>query len=83
MVNGYSPKSQQNQASRNRPRAPPYPAREFHVFHPTDDDSPMDSPVEKNQMGHLKNWYDRCAKDITDGQHIKDMWAKFNKADHG
>ena len=48
-------------------------SREFHVFHPTEDDCPMDSPVEKNQMDHIKKWYDRSARDMADGQQIKDM----------
>ena len=46
---------------------------EFHVFHPTEDDCPMDSPVEKTPMDHCKKWYDRCANDMADGQQIKDM----------
>ena len=43
-----------------KPGALPTPAgislsQEFHVFHPTDDDSPMDSPVEEELHGPMQN----------------------------
>ena len=48
--------------------APVVLSQEFHAFHPTDDDSPMDSPVETSYIDHCKKWYDRYAKTMADGQ---------------